>query len=344
MIHGDSHEKGNEQQDPLASTSPYEILFSQEEVSLESVLEELRSYYVSPEEMALEVRNLLCDEICSFRALRYLDRRFSFRCNVDEDMVNRGKSELLVHFLTPEAQQYAAEDSWLCETSRQEHSAMLLLGDISFKDPLVEHLQFRKCSHIYRFHPPLPESEMEALRRHEAENHQMLVQRMEHAVLTGKAVICGEIRALPGTTARERLEAFFLGLVEAAYPKMALIQRPAKDEAAVWNSLQGLEAYNLFEGDTDVGNPDALADLRQWLEEQFAAGSRPSLGNVYRRYTRIPYGWLPLDIGALLIQLLADQEISVWDAGIAVSQTEPKLPAMLCRKPSEAITFAPSKP
>lgn len=346
MSYGDSKgkKKGKRRRPtPEESTSPIEFIITYEKPTLEDTLEELHSYPVYPNEMALEVRNLLCERICAFQKLRYLGRRFLFRCAVDEDIVNKGKAELLVHFLTPEAQQYHADDAWLCEATRQARSAMLLLGDISFKKPLVEHLQFQKFFNIHLLHPPLPEPEMEALRQRSAKTAHNLIQQMEQAVVSGKAVICGEVRDLAGTTAREKLEAFFLGLVQAAYPKLPLIQRPVKDEAAVWNILQGMDAYTLFEADHNEGNPEALAELQQWLEAQFQAGIRPALDEVFRRYTFIPYGWLPLDVGALLAQLSADGALTVLAKGIKVPSTNPDLPAMLCRKRSEGISFAPGK-
>ncbi len=346
MSYGDSKGKKRgkrKRPTPEESTSPIEFFIAHENPTLEDTLEELHSYPVYPNEMALEVRNLLCERICAFQKLRYLGRHFPFRCTVDENIINRGKSEILVHFLTPEAERYHMDDAWLCDTSRQEHSAMLLLGDILFKDALVEHLQFQKFFHIHLLHPPLPRPEMEALHQRSAETAQKLVQQMEQAVVSGRAVICGEVRELLGATAREKLLFFYTSLMEAAYPKLSLIQRPVKDKTAVWNILQGMDAYTLFEADHNKGNPAAQAELLQWLEEQFQAGVHPALDDVFRRYTSIPYGWLPLDVRAVLAYLAADQKIIVLADGTAVSSTDPNLPDMLCRKRTEELSLAPGR-
>ncbi len=330
--------------EPPAHQGPLDFFLSHEERPLKEVLEEVHQCPVSPRERAAELRRALCETICPVHDLRYRGRSFSCRCIIDGMGFGPSKAELQVHFLTPEAAQYRAKNQVLCNATREAHSAILVLGNTHFLEPLVEHLQFYKFYMDHFLRLPLSETDRPVFHQQYSGLYHKTLDLTEEAVLSGKAVICGEVRALAGTTAREKLEALFLSLAEAAYQKQSLIQKPLKDEADVWNILLGMESFTLFDVKSpEEDNPAAQADLLQWLEERFAAGSRPSLDDVFHRYTTMPYGWLPLDVSGVLAHLAADQKITVLADGSEVSNRDPNLPDLLCRKRTEAIAFAPAQ-
>ncbi len=333
--------KGRRGRKPKVLVPPEPTLEAPSQAStLEEALQEANNYVIPPREAAEAVYRLLFQHILPSFRVQDRGRSFSYRCTVDAFSFGPDNAELTVHFVTPYGDQYNADDLWLCAATQQESSAILVLGD-GYTAALEDYIRYTRFTLLRR--APLDSSGADGVRLgvQMIPMEQDAVRLLDQAVCAGKAVICGAVRDLPGTSGKAKLQALFAALLETAYSKLPMILTPARSEEAIEDILQGTEPLSLFAMGGEEDNPEAKAELQNWLEGQFAAGVHPSLQELHGKFCHIPYGWQPMDIGALLARLLTDQKITVLSNGGEVSLSEPNLPAMLCGKGTEILSFAP---
>ena len=68
-------------------------------------------------------------------------------------------------------------------------------------------------------------------------------------------------------------------------------------------------------GGVDVYNPEAVAEVEQYLEMQMIKMLPTSMGDIQRRFSSIPYGWREIDIAAVICSLISIQKAAVQYGG-----------------------------
>lgn len=79
-------------------------------------------------------------------------------------------------------------------------------------------------------------------------------------------------------------------------------------------------------------NPDAVAEVTQYLELQRAKMLPTSMGDIQHRFSNIPYGWREIDIAAVICSLISNRKVDLQYSGSVIQPLDKHIPDFLRKR------------
>ena len=150
------------------------------------------------------------------------------------------------------------------------------------------------------------------------------------AIEGAKFYVDGERLEIKGGDAKSKIEQALEYLVSHVYSELDLIAENASSDADILEILTGGQQSI----DGLAKNQSAASKIEEYLELQAQKRLPTSMNDVQNKFQSIPYGWLEIDIAAVVALLITQQKVTIKYAGTTVQPSNPKRPDML-RKKSE---------
>jgi hypothetical protein len=248
-----------------------------------------------------------------------MDFDFNRRCD-QHPIGNQKDGALLVSVVTPLADDYESYEKGKCildSTTEGGYVLARLGNDESLGRELRTYLQTEK--YLSRKNDgTLPESTRRILRDCAEDNRQRrerLTALLAEMLVEAEYFVAGQPLKTKGTTPQAVLEEAMEYLIQNTFSKMSYLKRLTpeaerlKEIQAVLRSNDVAKETLLFQ--SGENNPQAIDDVRNYVERCAKASQQVVLHDMEKRYALRPYGWPDDEVCLLVARLLVLGEISL---------------------------------
>ena len=152
---------------------------------------------------------------------------------------------------------------------------------------------------------------------------------IETAIKNADFYIQGQKLNVKGTTAKEKLVNVLSELIVSVYTKLDNITGHFNTVDEIKSILKKDE--NAIGGNL-VSNPDAVADLEQYLVLKGQSHSTVTVAQIFKRYKDKPYGYRDFDIAAMIAELICDQKVVISYQGKEYKKSDTQVVTFLTSK------------
>ncbi len=151
-------------------------------------------------------------------------------------------------------------------------------------------------------------------------------QMIEAALVNADVAVNGRNADVKAGKAEAKLDGVLHELTGAVYTKAGYIGAPVEDGGV------GQILHGSYQEPMDGANDEALHDMEQFLTAQAMTHQPTSMGDIIRKYAKVPYGWREADIQATVARLARDQKVNIEKAGAILSLGDSKTLAALTKR------------
>ena len=131
---------------------------------------------------------------------------------------------------------------------------------------------------------------------------------LEDSIKSAVIYVKGDKVDIPEKNAESRLDEAMDNLVNKVYNKLYYMDfAPEKNDILKILDNDNQSTFNT----DDIKCFNALNDVEEYISNQFAIHSNPSLKNIIDRFSKAPYGFKSLDVQWLIANLFAQKKISI---------------------------------
>ena len=130
-------------------------------------------------------------------------------------------------------------------------------------------------------------------------------------------------------SAKERINEAFKILVESTYTKLNYITKYYEKASDLQSLLSSKRQMSI---DGIVPNQLAIQEMKKYVERQYERRMPINLRSLYERFQKIPYGWNEIDIAAIVINLLLNDDIKLELVGNPITVNDDKLVDYLTKR------------
>jgi ElaB/YqjD/DUF883 family membrane-anchored ribosome-binding protein len=273
----------------------YQFLTNEEQ----DVKREIRAVDISTAEEIRLVSEIVFEDILSGINKHRFKRNkndYPYDRLCDGQVIGRVGNELKLEILTPLGDDYSlATASYCVQRSNDTGRVVIKIADPQGMAAEVRtYLQTRKyvSQKSDGTATPTMTSILKDQGQNNSERRNVIKRQLEQALIDGQTFIRGDQRDIIAADAKGLIAQAIEYLIENLYTKLGYIDRPTSniqeeikqtiltaDPATVRTTVQSPE-----------GNPQAVTDVRQYLQLAFTKG-RELLSEIIARYQRHPYGW-----------------------------------------------------
>jgi len=288
----------------------------------QDINKEIKTVDISSTEEAKEMGDLIYEDLLKGQTkFRYLinNKDFNFARLCDAHPIgNKLDYDLTVSIITPLADDYQSYTASRCiMQSTQEHGQVLfkLTDDALLGQELRTYLKTAKYIRL-KNSDTLPLTTKRIIQDRADENrqrHKRLTTLIEAAMQQGECYACGQTLTETTASVKNRLDKALHCLVENSFSKLSNLV-PFKGDHL--KEIQTLLRSNDISQQTVLDNlpdtnPDALQDIRSYIEMSTHSSHKVILKDIISRYEKRPYGWPEWDSMLLLTHLLVSNEINL---------------------------------
>lgn len=296
---------------------------------------EIRSTPIDSAAIVQSIAQIIFGDLYISKKFKYEKYDFPYDRFVDETPIGQLTGAIHLRMLTVASDMYNSGDQALLMKSGVENEAILVLSD---KYPYFEELESAARIRKYvkgRNVAQLPEAIRYIIRGKQQQASAYEKTAKEHitsAILEARVYVAGEYMEVKKSAVKDKIEAALASLVESVYSKLSYIKHNFENDTELVQILTNQNKQMLLGGGVDVYNPEAVAEVEQYLEMQNIKMLPTSMGDIQRRFSSIPYGWREIDIAAVICSLISIQKAAVQYGGNMIQPTDRHLPDYLRRK------------
>ncbi len=287
----------------------------------QDINKEIKNVDISSTEESKKIGELIYEDVLKDQSkFRYLNsnKDFVFARFCDSyPMGNRVEGELIVSVITPLADDYTSYTATQCIMKSTQESGQILfkLNDtIQLSQELRSYLKTEKYLRLKSRDSLLKTTER--IIQDKAEENRQREHRLHDIITTlmqqSDCYVCGQTLTETANSPKERLDKALNYLVENSFSKRKLLNPFKGDhqkEIAALLSNNNINQQTVLDN-VQVANPDALQEIRQFIELSTQNSHKIILKDLLNRYEKRPYGWTEWDTLLLLSYLLVMNEIN----------------------------------
>ena len=295
---------------------------------------DIRNTPVDSAAIIQSISNIIFGDLYISKKFKYGKYDFPYDQIIDETTIGQLTGAVRLRFVTVASDLYTAGEQRLIMKSGADNEAIFLLSD---KFPYFEDLENAAKIRKYvksRNVAQLPEAIQHIIRGKQQQASAYEKVAKEHiaaAIADATIYVAGEETSIKTSSVKEKIESALTTLIESVYSKLGYIRRNFDNDGELLNILAQSKQTDIT-GGIKVDNPEAVAEIEQYLELQNMKMLPTSMGDIQKRFSSIPYGWREIDIAAAVISLIAAQKVSIQYGGSVIQPSDKRIPDYLRRK------------
>lgn len=301
----------------------------------QDIARDIRNTTVDSAAIVQSVAQIIFGNLYANKKFRYDKNDFSYDQIVDETVIGQLSGSIRLHIITVASDLYNADEQALVMKSGHENEAIIRLSESApYFEEIENAMKIRKYVKN-RNVAQLPEAIQAIIkgRLQQASLHEKCAEEyITAAILDAKFFVAGEVIDNKSKSVKEKIDNALSFLVENVYFKLGHIRKNFDSDAEILEILNNQNKQIGMNGSVDIDNPDAVAEVEQYLELQAIKMLPTSMGDIQRRFSAIPYGWREIDIAAVVATLISIQKISIKYAGSTIQPSDRRMPDYLRRR------------
>lgn len=274
------------------------------------------------------IAQMIYGDIYTTKKYRYGSSKYNFDFDKMVDGITFGSSGngMKLRFLTADAE--VADKSQLRLMTESRGQAIVVLADYPYFENLQNAMKIR--TYVKQLRAQLPKSVQDIIRARQDDAGQFekdATEQLKKAIEDGVFYVDGEHVPVRGD-AKSRIDQALEYLVSHVYSELELVTQNTDSDANILEILSG----NLSMISGAEPNREAAAKVEEYLIIQDKMKRPTSMADVQARYQGIPYGWLEIDIAAVVALLIVQQKVTIKYGGTTIQPDNSNLPNMLRKK------------
>lgn len=284
----------------------YNFLTSEEQ----DVADEISKVQIESSEVIDRIKRLLFDGIFTSSKHRVGVNDFPFDRYVDDSVHGKDMGGMKLNVIT-----YAHEWSRLADSEfafKSTNQALIGLEEGDYYDLLDMSCRVEKYIRMSsREQWSASKREIVTRKREEArENERAARKSLEDAVAHARVAVDGRMVAVREKSAPKVIEAALDELVKSTYTKADYIDASVSSDSEIISVFRG-ELLNQPDTDGNLPNQRAMDEIMLFLDAQAYSKQATNMGDLKRKYQKVPYGWREADIAAVVARMLYDQKVAL---------------------------------
>lgn len=277
---------------------------------------EIKQVTIDEDVLKRELANTIFLDLYEEKRFNYSKHyAFPFNQKMDEKNYGNQTSSIGVQIISPLSDHYQKSQQELMLLTSGSGEMLIKLGA---NDSYVEEMEEALKIEDYRKKKnPLqqPENIQNILNNKQAEvkdRKRRVRDLLTEAIKDAEFYIYGEKVEIKGSSVKEKINAAFKVLVDNVFIKLGYIQDHLDSEKDLV-TLLNTDNSQLSLDDSIVAKPnqEAKREVFEFVDLQDQIKKQITVKKIYDRYQNKPYGWKPLDIAALIVELLIEQRIRI---------------------------------
>lgn len=277
---------------------------------------EIKQVTIDEEVLKKELANTIFFDLYDEKRFNYSKYdAFSFNQKMDEKNYGNQTSSIGLQIISPLSDHYQKSQQELMLLTSGSSEMLIKLGaNDSYVEEMEESL---KIEDYRRKKNPLqqPENIQNILNNKQVEvkNRKRRVRDLlTEAIKDAEFYISGAKVEVKGSSVKERINAAFKLLVDNVFIKLGYIQENLESEKDLATLLAIDNSQLSADGSIVVkANQEAQREIFEFINLQDQIKKQITVKKLYERYQEKPYGWKPLDIAVLIVELLIEQRIRI---------------------------------
>ena len=284
----------------------YNFLTSEEQ----DVADEISKVQIESSEVTDRIKRLLFDSIYTSTKHRVGQNDFAFDRYVDDSVHGRDMGGMKLNVIT-----YAHEWSRLPEGEfafKSTNQALIGLEEGDYYDLLDMSCRVEKYIRMSSASQWSPSKrEIVTRKREEArENEKAARKALEDAVARARVAVDGRSVPVREKSPAKVIEAALDALVRSTYTKADYIDSPVNSDSEIIAVYRG-ELLSDADLEGHLPNWRAMDEVMLFLDAQAYTHQVTNMGDLKRKYQKVPYGWRETDIAAVVARMLHDQKVAL---------------------------------
>ncbi len=281
-----------------------------------------------------EISNIIFHELYPSKKIQYGKYDFPYDRILDETVFGRLTGAVRLHFITTASEDYCADDNRYLMKSGHDNEAIIVLSAQQAYFAEIEYALKIERYAKSKNQAQMPDTMQAMIRKRieEATDRKHAGKSMiAAAIKESRIYAAGEKLEIKRSGVKERIANALTALIEKVYDKLGYIRQYCDSDTEILDLLsRNKQQMMLLE--TDSPNADAVKEVFRYLQVQREKGLSTSMGDIQKRFSMIPYGWLEIDIAAVIAELVATEKITVSYCDSMIQPSDPKMPEYLRKK------------
>ena len=304
---------------------------------------DIRNTPVDSAAIVQSIATIVFGDLYVSKKFKYGKYDFAYDQIIDDTAIGQLTGAIRLRILTVASDLYTAPDQMLLMKSNVDNEVILVLSDkYPYFDDLENAAKIRKYAKS-RNVAQLPEAIQHIIRSKQQQASAYEKTAKEHiaaAILEAKVYVAGEVSSYRSATVKDKIESALTSLVESVYSKLGYIRRNFDSDSELLAILNSQAKQLTIGGGVAIDNPEAVAEIEQFLELQKMKMLPTSMGDIHRRFSAIPYGWREIDIAAAIISLMSVQKVTIQYGGSTIQPNDSHILEYLRRRNGDKTTVA----
>ena len=304
---------------------------------------DIRNTPVDSAAIVQSIATIVFGDLYVSKKFKYGKYDFAYDHLIDDTAIGQLTGAIRLRILTVASDLYTAPDQMLLMKSNVDNEVILVLSDkYPYFDDLESAAKIRKYAKS-RNVAQLPEAIQHIIRSKQQQASAYEKTAKEHiaaAILEAKVYVAGEVSSFRSATVRDKIESALTSLVESVYSKLGYIRRNFDSDSELLAILNSQAKQLTIGGGVAIDNPEAVAEIEQFLELQKMKMLPTSMGDIHRRFSAIPYGWREIDIAAAIVSLMSVQKVTIQYGGSTIQPNDSHILEYLRRRNGDKTTVA----
>ena len=304
---------------------------------------DIRNTPVDSAAIVQSIATIVFGDLYVSKKFKYGKYDFSYDQIIDDTAIGQLTGAIRLRILTVASDLYTAPDQMLLMKSNVDNEVILVLSDkYPYFDDLESAAKIRKYAKS-RNVAQLPEAIQHIIRSKQQQASAYEKTAKEHiaaAILEAKVYVAGEVSSYRSATVKDKIESALTSLVESVYSKLGYIRRNFDSDSELLAILNSQAKQLTIGGGVAIDNPEAVAEIEQFLELQKMKMLPTSMGDIHRRFSAIPYGWREIDIAAAIVSLMSVQKVTIQYGGSTIQPNDSHILEYLRRRNGDKTTVA----
>lgn len=284
----------------------YNFLTSEEQ----DVADEISKVQIESSEVIDRIKRLLFDGIFTSSKHRVGQNDFPFDRYIDDSIHGKDMGGMKLNVIT-----YAHEWSRLADPEfafKSTNQALIGLEEGDYYDLLDMSCRVEKYIHTNSASQwSASKKKIVTRKREEArENEKAARKSLEDAVAHARIAVDGRMVPVREKSASKVIETALNELVKSTYTKADCIDASVSSDSEIISVFRG-EFLNQLDTDNNLPNYRAMDEVMLFLDAQAYTHQATNMGDLKRKYQKVPYGWREADIAAVIARMLHDQKVAL---------------------------------
>lgn len=304
---------------------------------------DIRNTPVDSAAIVQSIAQIVFGDLYVSKKFKYGKYDFAYDQIIDDTAIGQLTGAIRLRILTVASDLYTAPDQMLLMKSNVDNETILVLSDkYPYFDDLENAAKIRKYAKS-RNVAQLPEAIQHIIRSKQQQASAYEKTAKEHiaaAILEAKVYVAGEVSSFRSATVKDKIESALTSLVENVYSKLGYIHHCFDSDGELMAILNSQAKQMTIGGSVAIDNPEAVAEIEQYLELQKMKMLPTSMGDIHRRFSAIPYGWREIDIAAAIVSLISVQKVTIQYGGSTIQPSDTHILEYLRRRNGDKTTVA----